>query len=214
MARATPLPPDQRRAAIIAATEPLLEVHGRAVSTRQIAEAAGVAEGTIFRVFPTKEELIDAVIAEAFDISTSCNAIARIDAELDLESRLVAVVDILQTRLRRVFVLFHSVTLRPPPESQEAFHARLRRDNAALNEVITEVIGPDQPQLRVEADAAAALLRTLTFAVTHPMLADERHSAPEQVVEVLLYGITNRAGLSCSPHLIRHPAPKTQEEPC
>ena len=39
---------------MIAATEPLLEQFGRDVSTRQIAQAANVAEGTIFRAFATR----------------------------------------------------------------------------------------------------------------------------------------------------------------
>nr|WP_284286883.1 helix-turn-helix domain-containing protein [Angustibacter aerolatus] len=56
MPRATPLSPDERRRHLVDATLPLLVQHGRAVSTRQIARAAGVAEGTIFRVFDSKDE--------------------------------------------------------------------------------------------------------------------------------------------------------------
>ena len=65
--RARPLPPAQRRAALIAATLSLIREHGADVSTRQIAEAADVAEGTIFRVFPDKAALIDAAVDAAFD---------------------------------------------------------------------------------------------------------------------------------------------------
>ena len=73
------LPLDDRRAALIAATEPLLERFGREVSTRRVAEAAGVAEGTIFRAFATKEDLIDAVIEDAFDNQRTCDALAKVD---------------------------------------------------------------------------------------------------------------------------------------
>ena len=45
MPRATPLPLDERRVALMAATEPLLQRYGRDVSTRQIAEAAKFAPG-------------------------------------------------------------------------------------------------------------------------------------------------------------------------
>jgi AcrR family transcriptional regulator len=49
--RASMLPPEERRSMIVAATLPLLVEHGEMVTTRQIADAAGIAEGTIFRVF-------------------------------------------------------------------------------------------------------------------------------------------------------------------
>ncbi len=65
--RATALPPDERRSMIVAATLPLLLEHGDRVTSRQIAEAAGIAEGTIFRVFADKDEIIVAVIEAALD---------------------------------------------------------------------------------------------------------------------------------------------------
>ncbi len=127
VSRATPLPLDERRAALIAATEPLLEQFGRDVSTRQIAEAAGVAEGTIFRAFPTKEALIDAVLEEVFDNQRTCDELAAIDPALPLEARLISAVTVLQARLRRVFALFHSLRLSPPDKDSSAFRARQRR---------------------------------------------------------------------------------------
>src|SRR3954471_12734359 len=98
MVRATPMPPDERRAALMAATEPLLERYGRDVSTRQIAEAGGVAEGTIFRAFATKDELIDAVVEEVFDENRTRDAIAAVDRSLPFAERLVAAVTVLQNR--------------------------------------------------------------------------------------------------------------------
>ncbi len=99
MPRATPLPPDERRAALIAATEPLLEQYGRDVSTKRIAEAAGVAEGTIFRVFPTKKALIDAVCDQVIDLDPVCAEIDGLDRAAALETRLVSAVAIMQRRL-------------------------------------------------------------------------------------------------------------------
>ena len=128
--RATPLPPDERRAALIAATEPLLEQFGRDVSTRQIAEAASVAEGTIFRAFPTKDALIDAVLNDVFDVQHTCDELAAIDLGQDVEARLVSAVGVLQARLQRVFALFHSMRLSPPIKHDPgAFRARQRTDN-------------------------------------------------------------------------------------
>ena len=65
--RAPAMAPDDRRASIIAATIPLLRDKGRGISTQEIAKAAGIAEGTIFRVFDSKDEIIHACVHEAFD---------------------------------------------------------------------------------------------------------------------------------------------------
>ncbi len=187
MPRATPLPADERRAAILAATEPLLQRWGREVSTRQIAEAAGIAEGTIFRVFPSKEVLIDTVVADAFDMRHTCLEIGRIDQELDLEARLERAVEILQHRMRRVFALFHALRYRPQPD--DASHLKHTADNRLLNATLTALIRPDRDRLSVSPKEAADLLRSLTFAVTHPMLSVRPPYEPRRIVEVLLHGV-------------------------
>src|SRR5690349_18832672 len=89
--RARPLAPQERRAAIITATRPLLLEHGRRTTARLVAEAAGIAEGTIFRVFPTMEELFDAVMDAEFDPEPFLAEVARIDLDQSLRDRMIAV---------------------------------------------------------------------------------------------------------------------------
>src|SRR5215475_10294923 len=83
--RASALPPDERRSMIVAATLPLLLEHGDRVTSRQIAEAAGIAEGTIFRVFADKDEVIVAVIDAALDQDPLETALDEIDPKLGFE---------------------------------------------------------------------------------------------------------------------------------
>jgi AcrR family transcriptional regulator len=187
--RAAPLPLDERRAALIAATEPLLERFGRDVSTRQIAEAAGVAEGTIFRAFATKEELIDAVIEDAFDTQRTCDELALVDPGLSLEERLTVAVTILQERLRRIFALFGSLRLRKEAHDHDSFRAKQQADYELINHAIASLITPDQDRLRLDVREAASALRTITFSITHPMLGDPRLIEPQQIVDLVLYGI-------------------------
>src|SRR4051794_41394142 len=117
--RAAALPPGERRQALIAATLPLVLEHGTDVSTRLIAEAAGVAEGTIFRVFPTKDDLIEAAIASAFDPSPLVDALGRVDRTAPLADRLAAAVQLMQEPGRRIGHLVHAFAAHralPDPE--------------------------------------------------------------------------------------------------
>jgi len=189
LTRAAHWPLDELRAALIAATEPLLERFGREVSTKQIAEAAGIAEGTIFRAFATKEALIDAVIEDAFGIQRTCDELAQVDLALSLEKRLVAAVVILQERLRRVLALFGSLRLRKEAHDYDSFRAKQQADNELLNSAIVPLIKPDQDQLRLAAIEAASAVRAITFSMTHHILGDQRLAEPQQIVDLVLHGI-------------------------
>ncbi|MGI8665360.1 MAG: TetR family transcriptional regulator [Jatrophihabitans sp.] len=116
--RAAPMSREQRRAAIVAATLPLLRADGYAVTTRQIAEAGGIGEGTIFRVFTDKAELITACMSAAFDPGPALARLHGIDRGLPLPARLLAAVEILQERLRAVIELLIAPHFAGPPEDR------------------------------------------------------------------------------------------------
>ncbi len=183
--------PDERREALIQATLPLLVEHGRAVTTRQIADAAGVAEGTIFRVFETKEELIHAALHKAFVWSDYVGAIKTIDLSLPLEERLVELVGQMQGRFHEIFGLMRSVGMVAPPDDHDHTHERAKWIQQTLAAMI-EVVRPDAKRLDVPAAEVIHLLRLLTFSGTHPEISQGHILTPEQIVHVVLHGVVKK----------------------
>jgi AcrR family transcriptional regulator len=163
---------EERRAALVDATLPLLYQHGRGVTTRLIAEAAGVAEGTIFRAFGSKDELVD-----------------DIDMSWPLEQRLVKLVGILQQRLLAVFGLMRTCGMVAPPAHDEAAHERWRRQVVAR---LVEVVGPDEARLSVPPGRLLHLLRLLTFSASHREIAEDQLLTPEEIVDVVLHGVLKK----------------------
>lgn len=110
--RARPMSRDDRRAAIALATVPLLEEHGAQVSTRQIALAAGVAEGTLFRAFDDKVELLTAAAERALDPTSGVAEIDDLPPAASLADELVQIAGVLAARgrrVRRIMVAVHGI---------------------------------------------------------------------------------------------------------
>ena len=185
-ARAAALPAAERRAAIIAATLPLLLAHGSAVTTRQIADAAGIAEGTIFRVFPDKESLFEAVVESALDTASVDAALEAIDPTLPLEPRLVAAVEILRRRVADILQLRTAVGMMQVSSGGPSMPVR---HHAADLSKLAAVFEPDRDQIRRDPLEAAHLLRGLTIAGTHPALMLDEPLSSAEIVSLLLDGI-------------------------
>jgi AcrR family transcriptional regulator len=191
--RAPPLPADERRAALVQATLPLVLAQGTEISTRQIAEVAGVAEGTIFRVFPTKDDLIDAVVASAFDPTDIVAALGRIDRSADLRTRLVAAARLLQQRVDRISELMHAIGGRGRPGVHgPAPDARWAAQEAMITDAVAMLLAPDRDQLRCGAQEAARRLRLLSLAMSHPRLTAGHALAPSEVIDMFLDGMRAR----------------------
>jgi len=177
--RAAALPPDARRTMIVAAALPLLLEHGEMVKTRDIATAAGIAEGTIFRAFATKDDLIAAVIDAAMDTAALDQALSTIDLGLPLEARVTEAVAILQQRVADVWRLVSCVGVR------FAEHCRRPMTESAP---LVRLFEPSTDELRVAPDVAARTLRAFTLAVTHPLMVDAPMS-PAETAAQFLHGV-------------------------
>ena len=184
------MPPEVRREEIVSAARPLLFEHGRGTTTRLIAEAAGIAEGTIFRVFPTKEDLFDAVLEAEFDPEPFLADIRGIDLELPLRERLVAATGLLQRRFVRIFQLMTALALPKPPERFRADEVRRR----LADEGLIRVVAPDAERFRLAPDEVVRLLRLLTFSGSHPHISEQRPMRPEEIVDVILHGTLLETG--------------------
>lgn len=188
--RARRLAPDARRHTLVEATLPLVLRHGAAVSTRQIAEAAGVAEGTIFSVFPHKEALMRAVTAAALDPAKTLAELADVDRTLPLRARLGAAVEILQSRLTSVFGLIDALYLSHPPVPHPE-RPSPREMNEAFQQAVVDLVGPDTASLRVPATELAHVLRLLVFSGTHPRLCDGAPLSADLIVSTVLDGLAH-----------------------
>ncbi|MFL6153572.1 MAG: TetR/AcrR family transcriptional regulator [Ornithinibacter sp.] len=189
--------PDDRRRAIVDAVVPLLLEHGDAVTTRQIAEAAGIAEGTIFRVFPDKPALLLATAEETMNPATGrADLLAALEGATTLREKVLIATERLTARSERVMAVM--VALRSVWMSQEGtgrHHPRhgppqfVRDSNRAVLEMLTDVFEDHRDELSVKPATAALLLRTLVLGSRHPGVPHDEMLTPDEIADTLLDGV-------------------------
>lgn len=197
--------PDERRAAIVAATLPLLVEHGSAVTTGQIATASGVAEGTVFRAFADKQELLGACLHAAFDPADPIAAVREIPRDLPLAQRLLRASAAVAGHWDRAMQVAHAVRsacsapgpIKPPaaghPSSDHRSAADPGEKMRALAGALADLLAPDAANLRLSPERTAQIY---LLAVTSDQMLRSRMAAlgapgpgdTEELIEVFLHG--------------------------
>ena len=177
--RAASLPVEERRRSIVDAAIPLLMEHGEQVTTRHVADAAGIAEGTLFRVFPDKDSLLSAVIDRILDPEPLEQALAGIDGSRPLLDVVTAAAEVSQRRSADVWRLLSRVGKRS--EQHE-------RPRMAESPALIRLMEAHRDEITVSPRAAARNLRALTLAMSHPLLV-ERPASPKEIARLFLNGV-------------------------
>lgn len=175
---------------IVRAVLPLVVEHGAAVTTSQIARAAGIGEGTIFRAFKDKDELIEACVVAALDPGESLEIIGEIPGDLPLEQRLQEAVEALVAHLHRigaVMTAVHRERVRPEHlRGRAAKSGDSRRESMeAMRTAIVGLLRPDAANLRLPIEKAAALFLSLLFSMARPVPGGPSSA---EVIDVFLHG--------------------------
>jgi len=199
--------PEERRRAIVAALVPVVLERGTDLSTKEIAQVAGVAEGTLFRAFPDKRSLVAAAVVEAarqhFAVVTSHASYPEVDLPPDatLADRLGVVVDRVLSRAgqsMRIITLLHELDPADLPEGGgAAFRPQHRfasgeeylEHRAALAAWVTELLGEHASEIRVPIDQLIDIVRSMAIGGRVPPHVVSAPVSSAQIVDLLLHGV-------------------------
>jgi AcrR family transcriptional regulator len=179
--------PEQRRDMIVQAAIPLVSELGAAVTTAQVAKAAGIGEATIFRAFADKDELLRACVAEAVRPDRSLDELRSIPLDLPLADRLTEAAGTMQAHLERIGRVVGAMAAsghldqprgRPEPNARENAMEQTRI-------ALTGLFEPDADRLRLPVEQAAAIFLSLMFARSR---ADGTSVSMESIVDIFLHG--------------------------
>jgi AcrR family transcriptional regulator len=184
-----------RQEAIIAAARALASEHGMAaVQIVPVAERAGIAAGTVYRYFPSKDELVAALVGATgeAEIAKVRSAAAAAPGPL---SALAAAVMALATSTLRARRLAWAMLVEAPENAADAGRLAFRRTLAGeLETLIRAAIAgghlPDQPPAFAAAAVIGATLECLVGPLApNPTGPDAERAAAQGLTLFVLRGL-------------------------
>lgn len=167
---------------------PLYLEQGASVTSRQLADHLGIAEGTIFRVFGDKTELVRAVVDAFFDQAHQGLGPELEDPDLDLAQKLRVLIRNARARAQGVFTM---ISLLEPGEAHEFM--RHRRESH-FEATAAAAFATDAAQMNIEPQKLGALIRLLVIAASAPRMGGGMPLSDEELVDFALHGIIGQAG--------------------
>lgn len=166
------------------------------MSTRELAAAAGVAEGTLFRVFPDKRALLCAAVKQATDPEPFLAELATVNRSEPLARRIEQVTELLLARMDGIVLLVSALHDLPRDEDGAGRPARAPHQPAEHAERvarilrgIADVLEPDGDTLPVTSLQAAGLIYAVAFGDRMPGLLGEARMDAHDLAGCLARGL-------------------------
>jgi AcrR family transcriptional regulator len=159
----------RNRGLLVAAARAAFAEHGVEARLDEIARRAGVGTGTLYRHFPTREALVEAVFAERIGVF-----VAAAEAALDQADAWVGLVGFLETTLetRSGDRALKEILLRYPPPDEQLSDSRAR-----IDELLARLLERAREQGTLRPDFELADLTVLLWSFA-PVIDATAETAP------------------------------------
>ncbi|WFE38231.1 TetR/AcrR family transcriptional regulator [Micromonospora sp. WMMD998] len=194
--RAPGMNAQDRREMIVAAALPLLVEHGSAVTTQQIARAAGIGEATVFRAFADKDELWDACVSAALRNDLVLAELDAVPLDQPLAARLTEAAATLHAYLDRMGTVLGVLRAggrrgeRRGPADGSATGGRAAAVERTHQAVI-RLLEPDRAALRLPVEQLAVVF--LGILMGRRGGHGDAETPVETLVDVFLHGVVDPA---------------------
>jgi AcrR family transcriptional regulator len=153
-----------------------------------MADAAGVAEGTLFTVFDDKRALIMAVLEDRLDPAPLTAALAAIDAQGPLRDALTAAAAVVLPRIEEVRALASALHGLPQGPRRARDRRHLDAWGAAIRGGVAALLRPHAAELRWPPERLAELFTGLLFVSRPPWTPSATPFDGPELVDVVLHG--------------------------